>query len=370
MTPWLRYDEMVTGLEDSRNLDFSLADLHYDLPRELIAQFPLEHRYDSQMLVVNRCENILQDSSIRDFAGLLNADDLLVLNDTKVVPARLSFVRQSGGRVGGLFLEESGPSQWRVMLENSRRLRVGESLQTTGAGNSTTVVLLENCGEGVWRIGLEADEPAEVVLQRIGHTPLPPYIHREQERLVPEARDSERYQTVYARRPGAVAAPTAGLHLSTAILDQLRLQGVPTAFVTLHVGPGTFKPISAHRLADHVMHYERFEIPLETVEAWKQCRSRGGRVVAVGTTVVRVLETVLTGLPDQARRTGSTNLFIYPPYRITTVDALLTNFHLPESTLLALVMSFAGIDLTRRAYQHAIAARYRFYSYGDAMFIA
>ncbi len=353
-----------------RESDFSLAELHYNLPRELIAQSPLRRRDDSRMLIVNRQQATFRDSNILDFAGSLNAGDLLVLNDTKVLPARLSFIRQSGGRVGGLFLEEVRPSQWRVMLENSRRLRVGESLQTGETSNSTTVELLESYGEGIWRIGLPSDEPAEIILERIGQTPLPPYIHREQEGLNSEARDCERYQTVYARHPGAVAAPTAGLHLSPEVFDLLRERGVAITFVTLHVGPGTFKPVSARRLADHVMHYERFELSPQTVEAWKECRSRGGRVVAVGTTVVRVLETVLADLAANVPRTGSTNLFIYPPYRITTVDALLTNFHLPESTLLALVMSFAGIDLTRRAYQHAITAQYRFYSYGDAMFIS
>jgi S-adenosylmethionine:tRNA ribosyltransferase-isomerase len=355
---------MMTHIDDSRRSDFCLADLHYDLPRELIAQYPLERRDDSRILVLNRQEGTIHDSNISDFAGLLNADDLLVLNDTRVLPARLSFVRGSGGRVRGLFLEEVGASQWRLMLENSRRLRVGELLQTDDPTNCVTIKLLENCGGGIWRISLNTDEPAEAVLQRVGQTPLPPYILRKQSGLDSEARDCERYQTVYARHPGAVAAPTAGLHLSPQILHQVRQR------LTLHVGPGTFKPISAHRLADHVMHYERFEISPETVEAWKECRRRRGRVVAVGTTVVRVLETALADPSGSGARTGSTNLFIYPPYQITTVDALLTNFHLPESTLLALVMSFAGIDLTRRAYKHSIAARYRFYSYGDAMFIA
>jgi|CXWL01.1.fsa_nt_gi S-adenosylmethionine:tRNA ribosyltransferase-isomerase len=359
----------MSGCDDAKGPGFSVADLHYDLPGELIAQSPLVRRDDSRMLVVNRRRGSLQDSVVHDFAGMLDAGDLLVLNDTKVLPARFSAFRNSGGRVHGLFLEETQRSEWRVMLEGSRRLRVGETLQMGDSPNSVRIALLERCGEGNWRIQVHASESAEAVLERVGRTPLPPYIRRKESSTDCELGDRERYQTVYARNPGAVAAPTAGLHLSSEILDRVRTRGVSIAFVTLHVGAGTFKPIAVDQLADHVMHHERFEISEEAAADWKECRRRGGRVVAVGTTVVRVLETVLGSERKDAPRMESTNLFIHPPHRVTAVDALLTNFHLPRSTLLALVMAFSGVELVRRAYQHAIAARYRFYSYGDAMFI-
>lgn len=348
---------------------FSVADLQYGLPVELIAQSPLAHREDSRMLTVRRHLGSIQDSGIRELPEMISAGDLLVLNDTRVLPARLSLTRQTGGCMDGLFLEETAPSQWLVMLERSRRLRIGETLQLGPAPHSIPVTLLERSEGGGWRIQVHAPESAQTLLERVGRPPLPPYIRRKPSDPETESGDRERYQTVYARNPGAVAAPTAGLHLSDEILDQVRGCGAAIAFVTLHVGPGTFKPIAVNNLRDHVMHFESYEISGETVSAWEECRKRRGKVVAVGTTVVRVLETVLSGSRPHARLSGSTNLFIYPPYQITAVDALLTNFHLPASTLLALVMAFAGTDLTRRAYEHAISAEYRFYSYGDAMFI-
>ncbi len=349
--------------------DFSTEELHYVLPEELIAQSPLERRDDSRMLVISRRERSLRDAGVRDFPSLLNAGDLLVLNDTRVLPARFTAVRKSGGRVHGLFLEEERASCWRVMLEGSRRLRIGESLRLGESSDAVELTLRERCDDGQWRLEVGSTLTAPQILHRVGQTPLPPYISRRESTAGIDSTDRERYQTVYARAPGAVAAPTAGLHLSQQILDGVRQRGVSIAFVTLHVGVGTFKPIAASRLADHVMHHERFEMPDDTVTAWKECRARGGRVVAVGTTVVRVLESVLGEGNNQAARSGTTNIFIHPPHRLTAVDALLTNFHLPRSTLLALVMAFAGIDLTRRAYAHAVESRYRFYSYGDAMFI-
>jgi S-adenosylmethionine:tRNA ribosyltransferase-isomerase len=349
--------------------EFSIGDLDYHLPKELIAHAPLPRRDDSRLLVVNRQKRSLQDATMRDFPSMLNGGDLLVLNDTRVLPARFTAFRETGGRVGGLFLEEERSGQWRAMLEGSRRLRIGETIRLGADLNFVDLTLVESLEEGQWRIKVGSSEPATEILERFGQTPLPPYINREGDKRDLEKSDRDRYQTVYARVPGAVAAPTAGLHLSVQILAEIRDRGVSIAYVTLHVGPGTFKPISAERLADHVMHYEHFEIPDATVLACKNCRARGGRVVAVGTTVVRALESVMGG-EQQSAKIGSTNLFIYPPYRVTAVDALLTNFHLPRSTLLALVMAFAGIDLTREAYRHAIEKRYRFYSYGDAMFIA
>lgn len=347
--------------------EFSIRQLDYDLPEELIAQSPPPRRDDSRLLVVNRKLKSFRDATIRDFPLLLNAGDLLVLNNTRVLPARFTAFRATGGRVGGLFLEEERPGCWKVMLEGSRRLRIGEKLRLGEGSNSVNLALLELLGEGRWKIETGSSEPAAEILERFGQTPLPPYIQRKGSNDLEQA-DRERYQTVYARVPGAVAAPTAGLHLSTEILDGIRNHGVSIAFVTLHVGPGTFKPIATERLSDHVMHHERFEIPEETIREYRSCRQRGGRVVAAGTTVVRVLESVM-GQGKETQTRGSTALFIYPPYHLTAIDALLTNFHLPRSTLLALVMAFAGIEFSRQAYRYAIDRRYRFYSYGDAMFI-
>jgi len=348
---------------------FSITDLDYDLPEDLIAQIPLARRDDSRMLIVNRSAGSLRDALIRDFPELLHPGDLVILNDTRVLPARFTAIRRTGGRVHGLFLEEAKPSQWLVMLEGSRRLRVGETLTLENATSPIAVALRERLSDGQWYVDVQSDEPADVILGRVGRTPLPPYIARKHGGPDVEPADRQRYQTVYARMPGAVAAPTAGLHLTESILARIRDRGVQIGFVTLHVGAGTFKPISVNDLAAHPMHSERFSVPEETIAAWRECRQRGGRVVAVGTTVVRVLESVLGRGRDDTVRSGSTNLFIYPPRCITTVDALLTNFHLPRSTLLALVMAFASVELIRSAYRHAIEARYRFYSYGDAMWI-
>ncbi len=353
---------------------FPLAELDYDLPPELIAQHPLPERDESRLLVVDRSSDGFRDAKIGDFPALLEPGDLLVLNDTKVLPAKFTAHRTTGGRIGGLFVEEEQPGRWHVMLEGSRRLRVGESLTATKGASETgvTLRLLESCGQGFWRVEVEADGSLETILERIGITPLPPYIRRRCEDQAGDATDRLRYQTVYAKNPGAIAAPTAGLHLTDVLLDAIRARGIETTFVTLHVGVGTFKPIDVNDLTQHVMHAEHYELNEEAEQAVQGCRRRGGRVVAVGTTSVRVLESAATG-PTPGRLVhascGPTDIFIYPPYRYRVVDALLTNFHLPKSTLLALVMALAGVEPIRSAYQHAIATRYRFYSFGDAMLI-
>ena len=351
---------------------FSLADLKYDLPTERIAQQPPVNRDDARLLVLNRGTGAAQDGRITDLPGLLEPGDLLVLNDTKVIPAKFTLFRETGGRVRGLFLEEQELGQWRVMLEGSRRLRLSERLVPNfdGAGD-VSLHLLESLGEGQWSVRVEPLEPAGVVLSRIGQTPLPPYIKRAKVDAAADQADRSRYQTVYAKNAGAVAAPTAGLHFTDALLQSVRGRGVDTAFVTLHVGLGTFRPIEAATIEAHVMHHERFEISEPTAVAVNTCKSRGGRIVAVGTTCVRVLETAVRRAADGelTAATGETDLFIYPPYAFGIVDALMTNFHLPESTLLAMVMAFGGIERVRRAYQHAIDEAYRFFSYGDAMLI-
>ncbi len=352
--------------------NFSLADLKYDLPEDRIAQQPPAGREDARLLVVDRGTGALRDGRITDLPALLEPGDLLVLNDTKVIPAKFTLFRETGGRVRGLFLEEQELGQWRVMLEGSRRLRLGERLawNLDGAGD-VSLTLLASLGEGHWSVRVEPLEPSEVVLSRIGQTPLPPYIKRTGVDRAADQADRSRYQTVYAKSAGAVAAPTAGLHFTDALLESVRGRGVDIAFVTLHVGLGTFKPIEAATLEGHVMHKERFEISERTAAMVNACKKRSGRVVAVGTTCVRVLETAVRRAADGelAAARGETDLFIYPPYAFGVVDALMTNFHLPESTLLALVMAFGGIERMRRTYQHAIDEAYRFYSYGDAMLI-
>lgn len=352
-------------------MPFDLSDLDYDLAESLIAQAPPPCREDARLLVVDRAAGSLADRSITDLPELLRAGDLLVLNDTRVLPARFFARRASGGRIEGLFLESTAPGAWRVLLKGSRKVRAGETiLAGPDGGERVGMRLTASLGEGEWEVSVDGDEPPEVILARIGQTPLPPYIKR-----APgdprDADDRARYQTVFADSPGAVAAPTAGLHLTDPLLEQLDRRGIETTRVTLHVGVGTFRPVTADRIEDHVMHAERFVLSKDAADAINRCRSGGGRVVAVGTTCVRVLESTVA---DPRARTvapqiGATNIFIHPPYSFGAVDGLLTNFHLPRSTLLALVMAFAGVELTRRAYAHAVASEFRFYSFGDAMLI-
>lgn len=350
----------------------SIHDLDYGLPQELIAQYPPARRDDARLLVVDRDSSSLADRYVTDLPQLLQPGDLLVLNDTKVLPAKFTAWRETGGRVGGLFLREESAGLWEVMLVGSRRLRAGETLAIRLSDEREMgLELVEDLGQGQWRVRVERDGPAEAVLDEVGVTPLPPYIRRKDDDVDLDAADRRRYQTVYAHRPGAIAAPTAGLHFTPVILKALEAAGVQVAFVTLHVGVGTFKPISAERVAEHVMHSEWYELSAKTAEAVRACRDRGGSVVAVGTTSVRVLESAAGNGDSRTVVPGSgrTELFIYPPHKFRVVDKLMTNFHLPRSSLLALVMAFAGMDQTRQAYQHAIDDRYRFFSYGDAMLI-
>ncbi len=346
------------------------SELDYALPKELIAQQPSKRREDARLLMVDRTTGKLRDGKIVELPEVLGPGDLVVLNDSKVLPAKFRGRRASGGAVDGLFVEEEQPGVWRVMLRGSKRLGVGEALSVPAArGAPATLRLRERYGQGHWRVQVEAEGSLEQILDRIGSAPLPPYIRRQPGEPLTNENDRRRYQTVYARRSGAIAAPTAGLHFTDELLDRLGKRGVETAFVTLHVGLGTFKPITTEKLSDHVMHRERYELTQEAADAVNACRRRGGRIVAVGTTSVRVLESAANEDRTVNPGRGSTDLFIYPPHEFRVVDALLTNFHLPQSTLLALVMAFAGIETTRRAYAHAIQRRYRFYSYGDAMWI-
>ncbi len=350
---------------------FHLSDLDYDLPESLIAQAPPKRRQDARLLVIDRNNGALRDTRITDLPQLLAPGDLVILNDTRVTPARFFARRKTGGRVEGLFLEETTAKRWRVMLKGSRKVREGETILAGDAsGEPVPLRLIANLGDGLWEVAVESDESPESILDRIGQTPLPPYIKRNagDQR---DGDDRERYQTVFAAKPGAVAAPTAGLHLTRSLIGELIERDIETARITLHVGVGTFRPITAGRIDEHTMHTERFELSEDTAAAVKRCRARGGRGIAVGTTCGRVLEsTIAEGVSRTVSpRRGATDIFIYPPRRFGVVDVLLTNFHLPRSTLLALVMAFAGVDLTRRAYAHAIDSQYRFYSFGDAMLI-
>ena len=349
---------------------FPIAELDYELPQELIAQQPARHRDASRLLVVQREPDEVFDRTFGDLPAFLRAGDLLVVNDTRVVPARFYARRATGGRLDGLYLREIRPGEWEVLLNGAGRLRPGEWLTLEPEGCEVRLYPEERLERGRWRARVSPPQDAERILGRIGRTPLPPYIRRSAEGSAEQAaEDHDRYQTVYAARAGAVAAPTAGLHFSDDLLARLRGMGVEMTCVTLHVGLATFAPLRVDDLAEHEMHAEWYELTPGVAAAVQRCRERGGRVVAVGTTSVRVLESCARNDGTVEDGQGWTELFCYPPYRFRVVDALVTNFHLPRSTLLALVMAFAGVALTRRAYQHAVHAAYRFYSYGDAMLI-
>jgi S-adenosylmethionine:tRNA ribosyltransferase-isomerase len=343
------------------------SDLDYELPERLIAQHPLEMRDQSRLMVLRRDARSIEHHRFAELPALLRAGDLLVCNDTRVVPAKFSARRATGAFIEGLFLRELSPGRWEVMLTRSRRIKIGERLQL---GETPYGLVLESSGgPGLWHARLDPSAETQAVLDAVGVTPLPPYIRRDPADRQTDAEDRQRYQTVFASRPGAVAAPTAGLHFTDALLARLDAAGIKRAMLTLHVGLGTFQPVNVDQLADHRMHSEWFELPAETAAACNETRAAGGRVVAVGTTGVRVLETCADDTGALRPQTGTSNLFIYPPYRFKAVDAVLTNFHLPRSTLLALVFAFAGREFVLKAYRQAVAFEYRFYSYGDAMLI-
>jgi S-adenosylmethionine:tRNA ribosyltransferase-isomerase len=298
-----------------------------------------------------------------DLPELLAPGDLLVLNDTRVLPARLIGKRAAtGGKWEGLFLHSFPDGTWEMLCQTRGRLEVGE--QIVVEPGPLTLQLLAKLPEGRWQVRPLQNGDATALLHRHGQVPLPPYIRKG----TANESDRERYQTIYAREPGAVAAPTAGLHFTPQLFERLRERGIGHAFVTLHVGIGTFRPIEVDDYTQHPMHYERGDLPEPTVQAIRDCQQRGGRVIAIGTTAVRVLETAAKSGPLQAW-SGETNLFIHPPYEFHVVDAMVTNFHLPRTTLLLLVAAFAGVELLSDAYQAAIAEKYRFYSYGDAMLV-
>jgi S-adenosylmethionine:tRNA ribosyltransferase-isomerase len=339
----------------------------YDLPKQLIAQQPVLSRVDARLLVVDRKHNSLEHKHIRDLPEILRAGDCLVLNETKVVPARLVGYRtQTGGHWEGLFLEAQHDGFWLILGHTRGKLTPGESITLINAHGVEDVklVLISKDSEGNWIVKPSSSEAPYILLERVGRIPLPPYI-REGEML---ESDRENYQTVFARIPGSVAAPTAGLHFSQTLLERLKQQRITIVYITLHVGLGTFRPISSETLAEHKMHSEWGTIGRNAVETIAHCRQKGGRVVAVGTTSVRLLETAAAEGVLQPF-SGQTDLFIRPPYDFRVVNCMLTNFHLPRTTLLILVRTFGGDELIRKAYREAISEQYRFYSYGDAMLI-
>ncbi len=360
--------------------------LNYYLPPELIAQQPTDIRSSSRLLVFNRSSSELIDSQFSGIGDFLSPGDCLVLNDTKVLQARFFGRRSNGGKLEGLFLAESEHGTWEVMLKGARKVKPGDELYLKDKAKKDfrRAVVLEKKGEGRCRLKIErtplfnisqngkptdSDKigSVETILDKIGFPPLPPYIKRDDDPAV-AAIDKLRYQTVYARHTGAVAAPTAGLHFTNQLIEHLKYAGIRFAYITLHVGTGTFKPITAENLQDHQIHQERFSIDEENARIINTTKNKGSRIIAVGTTSARTLETVATASQVKAT-TSTTALFIKPGYKFKMVDAMVTNFHLPQSTLLALVAAFADLENILAAYSHAIEQRYRFYSYGDAMLI-
>jgi S-adenosylmethionine:tRNA ribosyltransferase-isomerase len=333
------------------------SDFDFDLPPELIAQFPAEQRAQSRMLHLHGGE--LRDAWFRDLPQYLRSGDLLVMNDTRVIKARLFGRKASGGKLEILVERVLDERHALVQVRASHALLPGAVVHFDYGGTALMVERAEN----FFKLAFQGKHSVLDVLEQHGSLPLPPYISRTAETL-----DESRYQTVYARQLGAVAAPTAGLHFDEAMLEKLQGMGVAITYVTLHVGAGTFQPVRVENLSEHQMHSEWYRVPQETVDAIHQARTNGGRVLAVGTTSLRALESAAAGGELQAGW-GDTNIFIIPGYRFRVVQRLLTNFHLPRSTLLMLVSAFGGTDNIRQAYRHAIEGRYRFFSYGDAMLI-
>lgn len=336
-----------------------VSDFHYDLPSELIAQQPLPERSASRLLCLSRETGEYRDALFADLPELLKAGDLLVFNDTRVIPARLFARKETGGRVEILVERLSGEREALVQLRASKPTRSGAVLRVEAS--DAALIVADREGD-FFKLRCEAGDFMSL-LESAGHMPLPPYIDR-----ADEAEDRERYQTVYAREPGAVAAPTAGLHFDDALLKRLEERGIQRGFVTLHVGAGTFQPVRVDRVEDHRMHAERIEVSEGLCRQVEGTLAAGGRVIAVGTTAVRSLETAAAG-GSLAPFSGDSRIFIYPGYTFRAVDGMITNFHLPESTLLMLVSAFAGPGPVKAAYAHAVEQRYRFFSYGDAMLI-
>ncbi|MBO7389488.1 MAG: tRNA preQ1(34) S-adenosylmethionine ribosyltransferase-isomerase QueA [Oscillospiraceae bacterium] len=337
------------------------SDFWFDLPEELIAQTPLDKRDESRLLVIDKKSGALEHRRFRDLPSLLRKGDCLVLNDSRVLPARLLGSRETGGAVEILLLKDLGENRWECLSRPGRKTKPGTKLIF---GNGELKAEVKEVTEGGNRIVEFNYEGIFLeVLERLGKMPLPPYIHE-------ELKDSERYQTVYSKELGSAAAPTAGLHFTNELLDEIRAKGVKTAFVTLHVGLGTFRPVKEENIEDHDMHSEFCMIPRETADIVNETRKHGGRIISVGTTSCRTLESFAEEDGTLKESSGWTDIFIYPGYRFKCIDALITNFHLPESTLIMLVSALAGRENVLNAYNAAVENRYRFFSFGDACFFS
>lgn len=341
----------------------------YSLPRELIAQHPVEHRIDARLMLIDRKQGTIDHYYVRDLPDILDPGDALVLNNSKVIPARLMGSRTStGGKWEGLFLREDESGVWEILSKTRGKLTVNETISMVDREGRSQPLLavVAHLEDGHLAVRPLVDESTEVLLEKYGRVPIPPYIREGQ--MVDSDRES--YQTVFAKNPGSVAAPTAGLHFTTDLIRHLQTRGVLTASVTLHVGLGTFRPVSASKLSNHKMHSEWGELPEAACTRLAHAKEQGARVIAVGTTSTRVVEAAAADMGSAYQPwQGTTDIFIKPPYEFQAINGLLTNFHLPKSTLLALVSAFAGRDLVMKAYAEAIEQRYRFYSYGDCMLI-
>lgn len=344
-------------------MTYKLSDFTYSLPEELIAQHPTDRRSDSRLLCLDTGSGVCDHRVFRELPELLAPEDLLVFNDTRVIPARLYAQKDSGGKVEVLLERWRADNEILAQVRASKSPRPGGQLLFPVADGEPVIAQVLGREDEFFVLQFPEELDIQAFLTEVGHMPLPPYIRRSDEQL-----DSERYQTVYARKAGAVAAPTAGLHFDEPLLDALAAKGVDRGFLTLHVGAGTFQPVRVDDITDHKMHKEYIQVGSELCAQVAACRARGGRVIAVGTTSVRSLEAAAVGGELQPFA-GDTDIFIYPGYQFQVVDAMITNFHLPESTLLMLVSAFCSKKMLLDAYQEAIARRYRFFSYGDAMFL-
>ena len=337
-----------------------LTDFDYDLPEELIAQTPVEPRNASRLMVLDPVTESIEHRHFYDLKEYLEPGDTLIFNDTRVMPARLLGWREgTGGKVEGFLLRRIDGDTWETLVKPGRKAREGQVVRFS---DELTCKILETTDFGGRIVKFSYDGIFEEILDRLGETPLPPYIH---EKLM----DKERYQTVYSKEQGSAAAPTAGLHFTREQMNELRDMGVNLGFVTLHVGLGTFRPVSTENVEDHVMHKEYYSISQDTADLIKATKAAGKRVIAVGTTSIRTLESAATGVGEIAGRTDWTNIFIYPGYVFKIVDGIITNFHLPKSTLIMLISAFAGREFVLKAYEQAVKERYRFFSFGDAMMI-
>lgn len=338
------------------------SDFYYDLPKELIAQTPVEPRDSSRLLILGRNNGEIEHKHFYDIIEYLHEGDLLVVNDSRVLPARIFGIKEeTGARVEFLLLKQISGNKWETLCKPGKKAKEGAKFTFGDGLLKATVVEVKDDGNRV--VDFECDENFFAALDKIGQMPLPPYITE-------ELKDKERYQTVYSHELGSAAAPTAGLHFTKELMDRIREKGINIANVTLHVGLGTFRPVKVDDVTNHKMHSEHYEVPEETAKLIKQTKENGGRVIAVGTTSCRTLESVATQYGEIIACDGFTDIFIYPGYKFKVLDGLITNFHLPESTLIMLVSAFAGFDNVMNAYKNAVDEKYRFFSFGDAMFIS